>query len=465
MTNIVDQYLDTRYADLKDLADKIWQNPELAFREFKSSKLIVDFLKEEGFTVEYPYVGMQTAIRAEWGEGKPVIGFLGEYDALAGLSQKSTTKKEPISPDGPGHGCGHNLIAMSAVGAAIGLKHLLEETHTEGTVVFYGCPGEETLTGKGFMARGGAFKELDAALSFHSSNTNFVNVNRMTATRNVEFHFEGNASHAALSPEKGRSALKAVELTNIAANYMREHLPSEVRMHYSITDGGPAPNIVAPKASVWYYVRAFDTQILNDTYDWLVQCAKAAAMATQTKLEIQYNGGCNPCMPNHVLAEVILENMDKFPAPNFTDDEKKFAYGINLNSPLYQGTVGTDHEVTLENSLATKTEQKPPHDMYASNDTGDVQHIVPGVALNLAGYNSLGTAHSWMITACVGTEIGTKVGLRAAKILAQSAYDMVKSPSILKAAKEEFDKKMNGRGYESFVADIPLPHFTEPVED
>ncbi|MCI8934735.1 MAG: amidohydrolase, partial [Clostridiaceae bacterium] len=236
--------VDQNAQALEDLAKKIWDNPETAFNEVNACQWTADLLRQNGFEVEVGYAGLPTAIKATWGKGHPVVGFLGEYDALPGLSQKVSTEKEPVCSGAPGQGCGHNLLGVACVGAALGMKAELEATGKEGTVVFFGCPAEEVLTGKAFMARNGAFTDLDVAFSWHGSSANMVTIGTMTGLNSAIFHFHGVTAHAGGDPHNGRSALDAVELMNVGANYLREHVTSDVRIHYVIKEGGTAPNIV-----------------------------------------------------------------------------------------------------------------------------------------------------------------------------------------------------------------------------
>ena len=252
---------------LENLAKTIWENPEEGFREKIACEKTVEVLRNAGFSVEIGAGGVPTAIRAQWGSGHPVIGFLGEYDALPGLSQKTCDHKEPVEEGGFGHGCGHNLLGRLAVGGAIGMKAEMEEKGLSGTVVFYGCPGEELLCGKPFMARGGCFFDLDLALTWHPEKVNQAPISVFSACSGVKFHYKGLTSHAAEDPWNGRSALDAVQLLNMAAEFMREHISPQVRLHYSIINGGGAPNIVPDKAGVWYYVRALDRKVVDQVYD------------------------------------------------------------------------------------------------------------------------------------------------------------------------------------------------------
>jgi len=420
------------------LAQDIWDNPELGFQEVKSSKFVYDALKEFGFEAELGAYGIPTAIRAVWGSGHPVIGFCGEYDALPNLSQTVSTTQNPVKEGEPGHGCGHNLLATACLGGAVGMKEYLEATGKEGTVVYYGCPAEELLVGKAFMAKEGAFAECDIAFSWHSSFSNVIVAGRITGNNTAVFHFKGTASHAASDPEKGRSALDAVELMNTGVQYLREHVPGDVRIHYTITNGGVAPNIVPDYASVWYYVRALDRETLVDAYNRVVKCAEGAAHMTDTKLEIEYGGGIYPTMPNRVLVDLLQKKNTEIPAPEYTEEEIEFARQINLTNP------NTD-----ENTKPIDPEIYPVYtkDGFASTDFGDVNHIVPSATLINVCNASTAFLHSWMTTACSGHSIGYKGMLQGAKVLAAAAIEAVENPEIIAAAKAEFDAKMAGKKY------------------
>lgn len=282
--DLVKNVLDKKSADLFELAGKIWDHPEIAWQEKKASAWTAGFLEKEGFEVERGYVGLPTALKASWGQGGPVIGFLGEYDALPGMSQKLSTKKEPLIEGGPGQGCGHNLLGVAHLGAVLAMKEVMEEKGLEGTIIYYGCPAEEVLTGKGYMARNGGFREMDLVMAWHPGTRNRVGMGRMTGLNSVEFHFKGRTAHAGGDPHNGRSALDAVELMNVGAQYLREHVTDDVRLHYIITQGGLAPNIVPDRASSWYYVRALSREAVEDTYDRLVKIAEGAAQMTETQV-------------------------------------------------------------------------------------------------------------------------------------------------------------------------------------
>lgn len=456
MNTIAVKAVDQNAEALTELAKKIWENPETAFNEVNACKWTAKVLADAGFEVETGYVGMPTAIRAVWGKGHPVIGFLGEYDALPGLSQKVSTEKEPVKAGAPGQGCGHNLLGTACVGAALGMKAELEATGKEGTVVFYGCPAEEVLTGKAFMAREGAFTDLDAAFSWHGSTTNNVNLGTMTGLNSAVFHFHGITAHAGGDPYNGRSALDAVELMNVGANYLREHVTSDVRIHYVIKEGGTAPNIVPDNASVWYYVRALSREAVEDTYRRLVLVAEGAAHMTETKLEIEFMGGCYNTLNPVMLSNMTHEVMEQIEKPQWTDEEKAFAEVLNKKSQQYEAVKAKG---ILENGpLCTFVEPILNEDGYGSTDVGDVQHIVPCVQLLTATCNLAAPGHSWQITACAGMEIGMKGMLFGAKVMAAAAMKLVDNPKLVEEAKEEFKKQMNGKTYKCPIPkEVPIP--------
>lgn len=451
-TKAVDQNVEI----LTDLAKKIWEYPETAFNEVKACEWTAEVLRNAGFDVEVGYCNMPTAIRAAWGSGAPKIGFLGEYDALPGLSQKVSTEKEPAVAGAPGQGCGHNLLGVACVGAALGMKAELEATGKKGTVVFYGCPAEEVLTGKAFMAREGAFADLDAAFSWHGSTMNYVTLGTMTGLNSAVFHFHGITAHAGGDPHNGRSALDAVEITNIGANYLREHVTSDVRIHYVIKEGGTAPNIVPDKASVWYYVRAMSREAVEDTYRRLVKCAEGAAHMTETKLEIEFKGGCYNTMNPVLLTNLTHDVMEQIELPQWTEEEKKFADILNSKSQQYEFIKSKG---LLEHGpLCTFVSPVLNEDGYGSTDVGDVMHIVPCVQLMTATCNLAAPGHSWQITACAGMSIGIKGMLYGAKVMAATAMKMVEDPEIVAKAKEEFVKQMNGKTYKCPIPkEIPVP--------
>jgi len=449
--------IDEKSGELIQLATKIWENPEIAYQEVKASTWTAEMLEKEGFTVEKGYAGVPTALRATWGSGKPVIGFLGEYDALPDLSQKVSTKKEPVIEGGIGHGCGHNLLGVGHAGAVIGLKKEMEERNLAGTVVFYGCPAEELLTGKTFMAREGAFRDLDIVFAWHPSMMNGILMGNMVAANSAKFHFKGLTAHAGGDPQNGRSALDAAELMNVGANFLREHVTDDVRIHYAFTDVHGAPNVVPDKASVWYYVRALSRTTVDDAYERLIKVAKGAAMMTETDVDIEFLGGCYNTLQNKVLAETVHDTMNEIQFPEWSEEEVKFAEALNNSEPAYSRMVAAGYVkegVHLNSAIAPLLYM----DASGSSDVGDVQHIAPGIFFMTTCYNNGAPNHSWHSTTCSGHSLGMKGMLYGAKVMAVSALKAIEDPSIIEKAKEEFQKAMAGREYVCPIPEeIPVP--------
>ena len=437
----IDQHAD----ELIELATKIWENPEMGWHEEKACAWTGDYLKSCGFEVEVGAYHMPTAIRAVWGHGHPVIGFCGEYDCLPGLSQKVCSHQDPVTPGGNGHGCGHNLLGVGCVAACIGLKAELEHSGKEGTVIFYGCPAEEQLTGKGFMAKNGAFKECDFTIAWHPGTNTQATSGSYTGVEGAFFRFKGRTAHAAANPQDGRSALDAVQLMNMGVEFLREHVTDDVRIHYNIIDGGLAPNIVPDTAATKYFVRALSRENVVDTFNRVIKCAEGAAHMTDTTLEIERLGGIYPTMQNKVMCDIMQRMREEIPMPEYTEEELKFADEINRNSPLYQEG----------KTVAIDTNVRPLGDYngFASTDYGDVMHICPGVANSDCTAATLAGGHSWMITACSGSSIGMKGMLRAGKIMAAGAYELILHPELAKAAKDEFDREMDGKTYVCPITD------------
>ena len=320
--------IEKQRRELENLSYKIWENPEGPYKEYMASKLSADFLRENGFDVEIGVAGVPTAIKAYWGKGHPIIGFLGEYDALPGLSQKVKSEMEPIEPNGYGHGCGHNLLGVACIGAVLGMKAEMIEKNLEGTIIYYGCPAEELLTGKAFMARGKAFDGIDMSVAYHPGRVNSVGFTGISLMSS-KFHFKGKTAHASGDPYNGRSALDAVELTNIGANYLREHVRTEVRIHYATIDGGKVPNVVPDKACVWYYVRAPKPDMVREVYIRLLDIAKGAALMTGTTFIEEPLGGCYNSLNNEVLSKVMYDTIVEVPQEELTKEEKDFADKLN----------------------------------------------------------------------------------------------------------------------------------------
>lgn len=466
MENINDQHaigslaireLEEKSHKIIDLAEKIWASPEIAFQETKASQWTGRLLEEEGFTVEYGYAGLPTAIRASFGQGKPVIGFLGEYDALPAMSQKVATAKEAVVSGEPGHGCGHNLLGAAHAGAVIAMKKEMEERQLPGTIVFYGCPAEETLNGKPFMARGGAFGELDLFFAWHPWAKNVISTGRFTGMNSAKFHFKGITAHAGGDPHNGRSALDAVELMNVGANYLREHVTDDVRLHYVITNGGMAPNIVPDRASVWYYIRALSREAVVETYERLINVARGAALMNDTQVEIEYMGGCYNTLQNKTLVRLVHETMTEQERPVYTEAETAFAAELNKTSANFDKWVAAG-EIAADEHIHRAICPVSSENAFGSTDVGDVQHIAPGVMFMTTTQNIGAAGHSWHNTACVGSSLGMKGMLYAARVMAVAGLKALYDPAIVEEARAEFDKTMNGRSYVNPIPqDTPIP--------
>lgn len=451
--NIAVEEIEKKRPLLDELSQKIWNKPEAGFREYEACKNVSELLRAEGFEVEVGVGGVPTAIKASFGSGHPVIGFMGEFDALPGLNQKVSTKKEAIIDGAYGHGCGHNLLCTAHVGAVIGLKEEMIRENLPGTIVFYACPGEELLTGKPLMARGGAFEGLDVAVNFHPNKISEATVGVSTAVNSMKFHFKGKSSHAANAPENGRSALDAVELTDIAANYLREHVTSDVRIHYTITDGGIVPNVVPDKATVWYYVRAFSRDAVEDAYERLVKIAKGAAMMTETEVEVEFLGGCYNTMNNQVLAEVVAECMNEIPQEPWTEEEIAFAAALDAESAASAEATRKKYGLPADTHLYTGPGKVTNFNSYGSTDIGDVMHIVPTAYFFTCCTNMGAPAHSWQFASCAGSSIGEKGMIYAAKIMAKYGAKILNDTTIVEKATKLFQEQMAGKTYKCPIPD------------
>ncbi|HHY75874.1 MAG TPA: amidohydrolase [Firmicutes bacterium] len=462
-------WIEKHADELTKLSDKIWEWAELGLHEEKSSKIQMDYLRDHGFEVTSGAGGMPTAFVATWGQGKPVIGFLGEYDALPGVSQKVSPVREELVPGGPGHGCGHNLLGVGAMAAAIALKEELSKRGLPGTVKYFGCPAEENFSGKAFMARDGIFDDLDACLTWHPGSMNIVRGGSSLAVNSMNITFHGVSSHAAGAPHLGRSALDAVELMNVGVNFLREHIIEKARIHYVITNGGLQPNVVPAKATVWYYVRAPRREQVEEIYERVLKCAKGAAIMTDTTYEVEFLEGIYEVLPNTVLEEVLAQAMEVAGPPQFTEEDLRFAEEIAKTFPPGQSESYMKDE-TLPDEMKEKLAGKllndtvlgrppMPSDLRGSTDVGDVSWCVPTAQFSTA-CTALGTpGHSWQYTAQCGMHIGHAGMIAAAKTLVQAGLVLMTSPGILEKAKEEHRKRLGGRRYVSPLSPDMKPPF------
>jgi len=422
---------------------------------------------------------MNTAFIAEWGQGKPILGFIGEYDALPGLPQKVQPIKEPVGDGAPGHGCGHNLLGTGAVAGACAVKVWLEESGTQGTVRYYGCPAEEKGSGKVFMARDGAFDDLDAALNFHPSNMNYQTKGSNVGVTAVYYRFYGRTAHAGGSPHEGRSALDAAELMNVGVNYLREHVKDDVRIHYIITEGGKAPNIVPEEAEVYYFIRAAKLDYLAEVVDRVRKVAEGAAMMTETRVEIRAEEGCSPLLNNHTLSELQHEVMGLIDPINYTGEEIQFAQTINdafdrTNSENIDQIVeflkATGEKAALFDEFRDKPligRNFPGIDeniiRTGSTDVGDLSQVVPVSLLRTTCTPTGCPGHSWGNVAASGMSIGHKGMMHAAKIMAGAAVELFSNQTSLQKVRDEFEKATRGKPYVSPIPEGAAPPWFEPA--
>ena len=437
------QNIQRAYDQYKKVALQIWGHAELGYKEVKSSALLQETLKKEGFTVETGVAEIPTAFVATYGSGQPVIGILAEFDALPGLAQEAVPEKKSIAGQAGGHGCGHHLFGTASVAAGIEIKKLIEEKKLTGTIKVYGCPAEEGGSGKVYMVRAGLFNNVDAVIHWHPGNENGVTMTSALANSSVKFRFYGLSAHAAGSPENGRSSLDAVESMNYMVNLMREHVPQETRIHYVITSGGKAPNVVPDYAEVYYYVRHPKRDQVKQIFNRVVNAAKAAALGTETKMEYEIIGGTHDLLLNKSLAEVMQKNLVSVGGVNYTAEERAFAEKIQSSFNFKYPAV--DEAANIK-PLKVETDAGG-----GSTDVGDVSYAVPTVGLRAATWAPGTPAHSWQAVACGGTEIGTKGMNVAAKTMAMTAIDLFTKPALIQQAKEEFTKLKGDYKYEALL--------------
>jgi len=445
--------IDNNEQALNEMSDAIWEYAEIAMEEEKSSKLQREFLAARGFTIK-AVPNMPTAFVAETGSGKPIIGILGEYDALGGLSQKVSSVREPLKDlSDAGHGCGHNLLGVGGVGAAIALKEVMEQDGISGTVRYYGCPAEETLSGKVMMAKEKVFDDLDAAISWHPAQMNTVWGCSFLAMNSIKFRFKGIPAHAAAAPHTGRSALDAVELMNVGANYLREHVIEKARIHYVITNGGSAPNTVPADAEVWYFVRAPKRKFVKEITDRLIKIAKGAELMSEAAMSYELLSGCYDVIPNDVLREVLYANMDEVGPPKFEEEDFAFAREFTAQIPREDRAkvmeVYFAPEYILDMDLCNEITRVDDQGkvMAGSVDAGDVSYLAPFAQITAATWPVGSAAHTWTSCACSGHSMGRRAMIFAAKSMAGTIYDLLKDPAKVKAAREEFEKSLNGFKY------------------
>ena len=462
-----------RQADFfRELADEIWDHPELSLKEFRAADLYCRKLRELGFEVTEKLCGIETAFCGRFGSGKPVIGILGEFDALSGLSQEAgSTEAKPLIPGGNGHGCGHNLLGVGSLAAACAVKEWLEKTGRPGTVIFFGCPGEEGGAGKAFMARDGLWKKLDAALCWHPSDVNQVKTGTNNSSIQVLYRFRGKAAHAAGDPYNGRSALDAVELMNIGVQFLREHMTDDCRIHYAITDaGGVSPNVVQANASVLYMVRAnkvADSVKLQARVD---DIARGAALMTGTDFERVFIDGTAELLPNFCIEDALYRNLEEIGVPAYTEEDRRLASALKASYPG-SGIVGVygirDPEIEKTLRRLSGNGEKAINDfippLYSttafspgSTDVGDVSWLTPTSQIETVCWPAGVPGHSWQIVACGKSELAHKGMFLAAKVLAGTAVDLLSDGELLARARAEFEER-SAEGYVCPIEENAVP--------
>ncbi|HYE98198.1 MAG TPA: amidohydrolase [Planctomycetota bacterium] len=445
------RFFEARAGHYGELSRRIWEFAEVGYKETRSAALLRDELRAAGFRIEEGIGGIPTAFTATWGQGRPVVGILGEYDALPGLSQDAAAEQRPREPGGAGHGCGHNLFGAASAFAAHAVKERLAASGREGTVRFYGCPAEEGGGGKIYMVRAGAFKDCDVVLAWHPAGENRASLQSNLANITAKFRYHGRAAHAAGSPEKGRSALDAVALFTHAVDLLREHVPQATRLHYVITNGGSAPNVVPDFAEVYLYARHPEMDALDDVWARVKKCAEAGALATETRLEMELVNSAYNLLPNESLTRLFDRHLKAVGGVEYGAEEQAFAEALRKTFPPgVKAALGLEKIV---GPVETGTS-------FGSTDVGDVSWVVPTAQFRAATFVPGTPGHSWQAVACSGSSAGRKGMVVAAKVLGLAAWELLTTPAEVEKARESFRKASEGRTYRSRLPETQKPPLT-----
>jgi len=440
--------VDLHHDELIQLSEQIWEFAETAYRENKSAKTLADYAEQQGFSVERGVADIPTAFIASYGSGKPIIGILGEYDALPGLSQKAQATKEAIEEGSSGHGCGHNLLGVGSMGAALAIKELIAEGKINGTIRYYGTPAEEGGNGKVYMARDGVFDDLDVCLDWHPGDQNEANMQSSLSVSDYTISFKGKTAHAAADPWNGRSALDAAELFTTGVNFMREHIKPTVRMHYTYKKVGLVPNVVPEEASVWLWIRDTKRSGVAEVAERMKDIAKGAALMAGVEYEVKLNRGLYERLINETGAKVLHENMQLVGPIEYTDEEIAFANKI-------MGEYGQKQQ-GIKGEIAPM-EEAEGNVSSSSTDVGDVSQIVPDISLVATTAPYRCPWHSWGVVACGGMSIGQKGMLFAAKSMAATMVDLFEDQSLREEIKAEFMKRKGDQVWEPMIPEGPAP--------
>ena len=437
----VEQLVNESAANWKQVSKQIWDYAELGYHENKSSALLQSQLEAAGFRVQSGVADEPTAFIASYGQGKPVIAILGEFDALPGLSQQALPERAPVVAGAPGHACGHNLLGSGAALAAVAVKQYMETNRIPGTLRYYGTPAEEGGSGKAYMVRDGLFKDVDVILHWHPADENSVTNGGMLADISAKFTFHGIAAHAAMAPERGRSALDAVMLMGDGIEFMREHVPSNTRIHYVITKGGAAPNIVPDLAQMHLMARNPSNATLKGIWDRILKVAQGAALMTGTTYEVTDIGGDANIIGNDVLAQVAQKNLEEVGGYTLDASQREFALKL-------QKTLGFENPPSLDQTRSVQPlEPVDPNAPAASTDVGDVSWMVPTIGFEAATFVPGVAPHTWQAAASTGMSIGQDGMVVASKALAITAVDLFQKPQLVQAVKADFQGKLAGKTY------------------
>ncbi|KQW71119.1 amidohydrolase [Phenylobacterium sp. Root77] len=450
LTAAVDAYTPK----MNDAALKIWSYAELGYQEVKSSALLQDQLKAAGFKVQAGVAGEPTGFVASFKNGNgPVIAILAEFDALPGLSQAAAPTKQPVAGQDNGHGCGHSLFGAASVAGAVALKQWMVANKVQGEVRVYGTPAEEGGSGKVYMVRDGLFNDVDITLHWHPGNTNSANQGTSMANISGKFRFYGQSSHASGAPWAGRSALDGVEIMNVANNYLREHIPDRTRIHYVVTNGGKAPNVVPDFAEVYYYVRNADPKVVVNVMDRVKKAAEGAAMITNTKVEFEQTGGVYNLLPNDVLGKVMYQSLNSVGGITWTPEETKFAQELAKSLPNGGGDLSSVGKIQPYKDADTSGDAGG-----GSTDVADVSWVTPTVGLSTATFVPGSAGHSWQNVAAAGMSIGLKGAAVAAKTLSLTGAELLSNPELIAQAKAELKERQGADfAYKAMVGDRKPP--------